>query len=295
MLVLQEILRPKNWDELIGMENKPLGPKGPTEKEILIDLAKSDRALSIVMIGPPGTGKTSAIELFAREYLGEHYDTKYKKFNASSEITVKSIANDIIEFAGSEDDTDLRNVIFFDEVDGVKWQAQDVLRGILEDYSYNCIFLMACNREYRLHEAIISRSTIFRMKKVPTEWAVEWFKNVADLCHMKVGSNIPNKVLDYYNGDLRHIITDFFTKYYARDVYEWEASPSYAEEIINSTNPIETYRDLAQKNAIDPVNLLHELYDLTGKGVKTLSLACDRILNGGDILINMIMAIEELA
>ena len=124
---------PENWKHRISKETdkkifskfkysailaKILAGRGiTTEKEIFMNLAKSDRAMSILLHGPPGTGKTTAIRLFAHEYLGEHFDTKFEKYNASSEVNVKKIRGDIIDFAGSEDDTGLRNIIFFDEVD----------------------------------------------------------------------------------------------------------------------------------------------------------------------------------
>ena len=291
--VLQEILRPNTWGALVGMDFKPDGVH--TEKELFMELAKSDRAMSILLYGPPGTGKTTAIRLFAHDYLGTHFDTKFKKYNASSEVNVKIIRDDVIDFAGSEDDTDLRNIIFFDEVDGVGWQAQDNLRAVMEEYSYNCIFLMACNKINRIHTAIISRSTVFKMDKLPNEWCKDWFSKSADICKMKVEGKVIEKVLNHYDGDLRHVISDFFTKFYGKQILSWNPKPTYSEEIFNATNRIDEYCSLARKTYIEPIQLLHELFELNGKkGAKILSLACDRILGGGDVLINMIMALESL-
>ena len=115
--VIQEQLRPKTWNDLIGLDFKPNGVN--TEKELLIDMMDRDDALSVIFYGPPGTGKTSAVMLAAEQYLGSHMDSKFKKYNASTSVLVDTIKNDVIDFAGSEDDTGLRNIIFFDEVDGV--------------------------------------------------------------------------------------------------------------------------------------------------------------------------------
>lgn len=291
--VLQEMLRPGEWKGLVGMEFKPDGVH--TEKELFIDLSKSDRAMSIILYGPAGTGKTTAIKLFAKQYLGSHMDTKFKTFNASKDVTVGTIRDDIIDFAGSEDDTGLRNVIFFDEVDGVKWQAQDTLRAVMEEYSYSCIFLMACNKINRLHEALISRSALFKMDRLPISWAEKWFKESAEICDMEIGSNIPFKVLSHFKGDLRRVISDFFTKFYGKEVMSWSPGPTFAETIYNADDRVEQYCTTARMTYVEPIQLLHELFELSGKkGAKTLSLASDRILHGGDVLINMVMALESL-
>ena len=291
--VIQEQLRPKTWDDLIGLDFKPNGIN--TEKELLINMMDRDDALSIIFYGPPGTGKTSAVMLAAERYLGSYMDSKFKKYNASTSVLVDTIKNDVIDFAGSEDDTGLRNIIFFDEVDGVKWQAQDSLRAVMEEYSYSCIFLMACNKITRLHSAIRSRSAEFKMDRLPRNVCVDWFKNSADICNVEVSDAIIANILDYYNGDLRAVISDFFTKFRNKSVLTWQSYPTHAEEIYNAADRINAYLKLAYKTYIDPISLIHDLFKLNKhKGAKILSTASDRILNGGDPMINICMAIESL-
>lgn len=295
MQVIQERLRPSSFEEFQGLDRKPLGKKGPTEKEILINLFMSDRAMCLLFVGPPGTGKTSMAMLLAKQYLGEYYHSKFKPYNASTEIGVKKIRGEFVDFAGTEDESGLRNIVFLDEADGIKWQAQDALRAIIEQYSYNTIFILSANKLYRLHDALISRSTMFHFDKIPTESSIEWFRNAAGLCNMDIADNIPKKVLDYYNGDLRRVITNFFTKFYGEQVYHWNPKSTRAEEIYNASNPVEKWKELATKEYIDPLNLIHELYELNGeKNSKLFSEACDRIIRGGNELINVIMVLQTL-
>ena len=291
--VVQEELRPNTFDEFQGLNRKPTG--NLTEKEILIDLFRKDRAMCLLFLGPPGTGKTSFARLLAKDYLGEHFHAKFKTYNASVEVGVKTVRGEFVEFCGSEDESGLRNIVFLDEADGVKWQAQDALRAVIEKYSWNTIFILGANRKYRFHEALISRSTLFHFDKLSINDTIKWFNWAADKCEMNIASDIPRKVLSYYKGDLRAVVNNFFTKFYGQDVLEWHPKPTHAQEIFEADNPVEKWKNLASETYIEPIELLHRIFELhEEKDAKTFSEACDRILNGGDLTINMIMALQCL-
>ena len=66
MKVKQEQLRPKTFDELMGLNTTVVGDI--TKKEAIIKMIKDDFISSVMLIGGSGTGKTSCAYLMACLY-----------------------------------------------------------------------------------------------------------------------------------------------------------------------------------------------------------------------------------
>ncbi len=64
--------RPTKWDEFVGQESAI---------RQLSDMARSRNCPHLIFIGPSGTGKTAAAEVFARELLAEDFEANYMWLN----------------------------------------------------------------------------------------------------------------------------------------------------------------------------------------------------------------------
>ncbi|MHA1770986.1 MAG: AAA family ATPase [Candidatus Thorarchaeota archaeon] len=64
--------RPQKWDDFVGQD---------AAIEQLRSFASSKTCPNMILIGPYGTGKSRAAELFAREFLGEDFDANYLWLN----------------------------------------------------------------------------------------------------------------------------------------------------------------------------------------------------------------------
>ncbi|MHA1216009.1 MAG: AAA family ATPase [Candidatus Thorarchaeota archaeon] len=64
--------RPRKWEDFVGQDNAI---------NELRRFAETKTCPHMIFIGPPGTGKTAAVELFAREFLGADFDANYLWLN----------------------------------------------------------------------------------------------------------------------------------------------------------------------------------------------------------------------
>ena len=105
----------------------------------------------------PGTGKTTSGRVLCNE-LG----IPYMFLNASLNNSIDDVRNRVVEYATTMsmfDNDCSHKVVIFDEADRLTENAQDALKGIIEDVSSNCRFILTANKKHKLTEPLQSRLT----------------------------------------------------------------------------------------------------------------------------------------
>lgn len=150
-------MRPRTLEEFAGQEHI-LG-----EGKLLRRMLTADAITSLILHGPPGTGKTTLAELIAA-----HTKRHFERENAAS-VGVKRIREIIEEAARRLETKRQRTILFLDEIHRFTKAQQDVLLGDVERGVITLIGATTENPIFAVNSALVSRSTLFRLELLSEE------------------------------------------------------------------------------------------------------------------------------
>jgi putative ATPase len=144
-------MRPRTLDELVGQE--PLvGEKGPLRGA----LARGHLA-SMLLWGPPGTGKTSLARLLAAE-IGATFVTLSAVMAGVADVRATiAEAQERLTLHGT------RTVLFLDEIHRFNKAQQDALLPQVEDGTITLVGATTENPWFEVNSALLSRLRVFRL------------------------------------------------------------------------------------------------------------------------------------
>ena len=143
----------------------------------------------------PGTGKTTMAHIIA-EGLGYNL----VKFNASSkeQRSIDFVQNEIAPWSRS---AQWETIFFLDEADRITIQAQDALKGIIEDAQG--YFILTCNDLNKVSPWLQSRCQLVKFNPIDAESMEDRLSTIA----AKEGHSIElQSIIDTHKGDMRNAI-----------------------------------------------------------------------------------------
>jgi putative ATPase len=149
---LAERMRPHTFDEFVGQEEL-LGPGRPLRQAIERDLLQS-----IILWGPPGTGKTTLARIVA--------DLTQARFVSFSAVLsgIKEIRDVMAEAERTRRTTGRRTIVFIDEIHRFNKAQQDAFLPRVEAGDIVLIGATTENPSFEVNAALLSRSKVFVLR-----------------------------------------------------------------------------------------------------------------------------------
>jgi replication factor C small subunit len=193
-----EKYRPKRLEEIIGQKQVV---------ERLKSYVKQKNIPHLLFAGPPGSGKTTAAIVLARELYGDDWKENFLELNASDDRGIKMVRETVKEYSRIMPSNDLGfKILFLDEADYMTDEAQAALRRTMENFTKTTRFIISCNYSSKIIEPIQSRTAIFRFKSIPNQDMIEGLSSIL----RKEGKEYDNKALEAIAeisyGDMRKAI-----------------------------------------------------------------------------------------
>ena len=150
-------MRPRRLDEFLGQQHL-LG-----EGKLLRRLLTADRLGSVILYGPPGSGKTTLARILATE---SH--SRYCQLNAvtSGVKDVRAVLNDARDELASGGQ---KTLLFIDEIHRFNRAQQDVLLPDVEDGVVMLVGATTSNPFFTVNSPLVSRSRIFQFEPLAEE------------------------------------------------------------------------------------------------------------------------------
>ncbi|HZP47470.1 MAG TPA: replication-associated recombination protein A [Vicinamibacterales bacterium] len=149
---LPERMRPRTFDEFVGQEEL-LAPGRPLREAIERDLLQS-----IILWGPPGTGKTTLARIIA-----ERTKARFVAFSAVL-AGIKEIREVMAEAERLRRATGRRTIVFIDEIHRFNKAQQDAFLPRVEAGDIVLVGATTENPSFEVNAALLSRSKVFVLR-----------------------------------------------------------------------------------------------------------------------------------
>jgi DNA polymerase III delta prime subunit len=174
--------------------------------------------LNLLLIGDPGTGKTSLLNIIISLYFGDAikdkhiYETHILFINSLREQGISFYRSEVRTFCQTQSVIPCKKkIVILDDVDFINEQSQQVFRSCMDKYGANVNFLISCINTQKVIESLQSRTTLVRLPVLTNEQLHLIGSNIVRSEGIDIDSDAYDYLIKISNSSVR-LVTNYLEK-----------------------------------------------------------------------------------